>query len=186
MDNLIYPQMKILETQKCILRCATLDDANDIYECYKDEKVVEFLPFDTHKNIDDSKKFIQDFFIDSYKKHKIGHFVIVYKENNKVIGNIGFNNIKTNAKIGEIGICINPFYWKENLSTDLANQVIKFGFSEVGLKKIIAMICINNKYPNNIIDKLKFKYKGIRKRKLKNHYINCHRYELTAVDYYKF
>ena len=43
-----------------------------------------------------------DEFIENYKQGNISHYAIVLKDNNKVIGNIGFNNIKPTDKEGEI------------------------------------------------------------------------------------
>ena len=37
-----YPQMKIIETPKFILRPATLRDVNDFYEYFKQAKVVKY------------------------------------------------------------------------------------------------------------------------------------------------
>ena len=44
-----YPQMKIIETPKFILRPATLKDANDFFEYFSQEKVLRYLPFRTQK-----------------------------------------------------------------------------------------------------------------------------------------
>lgn len=86
--------MKIIETPKFILRPATLKDASDFFKYCSQEKVLSYLPFNTHKNILQTKIFIKSFFINNYKK-----------------GNIGSNNIIHNSKSAEIGICINPKYW---------------------------------------------------------------------------
>ena len=56
-----YPQMKIIETPRFILRPATLQDVSDIYEYLSQEKVVKYLPFKAHKTINDTKKFVQSF-----------------------------------------------------------------------------------------------------------------------------
>ena len=107
---MLYPQMEILETANCILRPIRLDDYKDLYEYYSIDKVVKFLPIRKHRSYLDTKKFIKTFFISNYKKGNIGHYAIVFKSNNKVIGNVGFNNISPNDKNGELGICINSKY----------------------------------------------------------------------------
>lgn len=89
-----YPQMKIIETPSFILRPATLQDVSDIYEYLSQEKVVKYLPFKAHKTINDTKKFVQSFFINNYKQGKVGNYVIYHKVDKKVIGNIGINNIR--------------------------------------------------------------------------------------------
>ena len=83
-------------------------------------------------------KFIKSFFIDNYKQGKIGHFAVVDKSNNKVIGNIGLNNVYKSDTEGEIGICINPIYWGHDIATELGKEVIKFAFTSTNIKRIVA------------------------------------------------
>ena len=103
MIDVTYPQMPIIETEKYILRPASLDDAEDMFEYYKQPKVVKYLPMNPHKSVANTKRFIKSFFIDNYNQGKIGHFAVVDKLNNKVIGNIGLNqpytdNVNTTTK----------------------------------------------------------------------------------------
>ncbi len=184
MDS-IYPHMKTLETKNCILRPATIDDANDIFEYYSQEKVLKYLDIKRHKNINDSKNFINTFFIRAYKNNKFGHYAIVYKKNNKVIGNVGFNNISQNATTADIGLCLNPSYWGANLSSELIRAIVKFGFEEMNLNKIVAETYIDNKYPRSCIDELGFKYIKTIKKRISSKYKTCYRFELLKTDYYK-
>lgn len=56
-----YPQMPIIETEKYILRPASLDEAKDMFEYYKNSKVVKYLPINPHKSISNTKKLIKSF-----------------------------------------------------------------------------------------------------------------------------
>ena len=46
-----YPQMPIIETKNYLLRPARLNDAEDMFEYYKQSKVVEYLPMSSHKKV---------------------------------------------------------------------------------------------------------------------------------------
>ena len=94
----MYPQMEILETQNCILRPITLDDVDDLYEYYSKPDVVKFLPIKVHKTHSDTARFIKSFFINNYERGRVGHYAVLLKKQNKVIGNVGFNNISQNAR----------------------------------------------------------------------------------------
>lgn len=186
-DNNTYPQIKILETQQCILRPATLDDASDMFEYYSQSKVVKYLPMEKHNSIADTKRFIKTFFLSNYKKGYIGHFAIVFKEDKKTIGNVGFNNISTHATQGEIGICINPKYWGLDLSTELAAAMLKYGFEDLNLQKIIATTFENNNYSRKSLEKLGFHYLGTFEKKfhsIQYSSVTCHRYEITRKYYF--
>ncbi len=184
MYDSMYPQMKIIETKRCILRPANINDAQDIFEYYKEEKVVKYLPFKKHENIEDTKRFIESFFIKHYKNNEVGHYVILYKDNKKVIGNIGFNNLKKKSKYGEIGICINPYYWGKGITEELLTEIIKLGFDDLGLSKIVAITFKDNKYSRKSLEEFGFNYLGLNKKKIsKNKYYLCHKYELLKLNY---
>ena len=178
-----YPQMKIIETPRFILRPATLQDVSDIYEYLSQEKVVKYLPFKAHKTIADTKKFVQSFFINNYKQGKIGNYVIYHKADKKVIGNIGINNIQSRAKEGEIAICINPEYWGNDYSTELTITTLFSGFELFNLNKLIALTYSENKYTPKSLDNLGFKY--VKTYKPTANLKLSHRFELTKADYLK-
>ena len=97
----MYPQMEILETIHCILRPITLDDTQDLFEYYSIPAVVKYLPIKVHKSISDTRRFIKSYFINNYQKGKVSHYAVVLKTQNKVIGNVGFNNIYPTDKNGQ-------------------------------------------------------------------------------------
>lgn len=187
MDDYRYPQMKIIDTGRYLLRPAKLSDANDMFEYYSQEKVVRYLPTSPHKQVSDTKRFIQSFFISNYKKGKVGHSVIVDKETNKVIGNIGLNNVSINANVAEIGICINPEYWGHDIATELTIQSLKYGFEILNVKKIIAITYEDNKRTRKSLENLGFKYVDTYNKKIIKEllitYVNCDRFELLRSDY---
>ena len=153
-----YPQMPIIETKNYLLRPARLNDAEDMFEYYKQSKVVEYLPMSSHKTVSDTRRFIKSFFIDNYNQGKIGHFAVVDKSNNKVIGNIGLNNVYKSDTEGEIGICINPIYWGHDIATELGKEVIKFAFTSTNIKRIVANTYENNKRTRKSLKHLNLKY----------------------------
>lgn len=183
---MIYPQMKILETQNCILRPVEIEDYKDLYEYYKIPEVVKFLPIKYHKNQRDTKRFIKSFFIDNYKKGRVGHYAVVYKPSDKVIGNIGFNNISKDATNGEIGICLNPDYWGKDLSMELIVVLIDYGFDVLNLEYIYAMTFEDNVYAQNLLNKLNFKhYEDFYKKfiNIQNKKVKCSKFVLYRKNY---
>ena len=178
-----YPQMKVIETHKFIFRPVDFNDLNDIYEYLSQEKVVKYLPFKAHKNTSATKKFIKYFFIDNYKRGKVGNYAVYYKPDKKVIGNVGFNNIFPNSKKGEIGICINPKYWGNNFSTEITIVCLITGFELLNLNKIVAVTYSQNKYAPKSLNNLGFKY--IKTSKPRNNLPMSHTFELTRKEYLK-
>lgn len=185
-----YPQMRIIDTGKYLLRPAELSDATDMFEYYSQEKVVRYLPTNPHKTVVQTRRFIQSFFIDNYKKGKVGHSVIVDKKSNKVIGNIGLNNVSIHAKEAEIGICINPSYWGNDIATELTKYSLKYGFEYLNLERLIAATYEDNKRTRKSLENLGFKYLGNYSKKITKgisiSYVRCDKFELSRAYYYQF
>ncbi|CEI72871.1 GNAT family N-acetyltransferase [Romboutsia hominis] len=178
-------KMNVLETKRCILRPITLKDAPDLHECYKQEIVVKYLPFKAHQNIYETREFIKNFFLKKYNENKLAHYAIVLKSNKKVIGNIGFNNISKDNKKGEIGICINPSYWGYDLSTELAREIVKYGFKKLKLEEIIAITYEDNNYSIKSLENLNFEYikTYFKTFHSSNKKVKCNLYKISRKNY---
>lgn len=176
-----YPQMKIIETDKFILRPVQLNDDKDFFEFLSQDKVVRYLPFNSHKSIQETRRFLYSFFIKNYQQGKVGNYAIFYKKDKKVIGNIGLNNITINSSSSEIGICIHPNYWGHNFSTELTICTLICGFELLNLDKLIAITYDKNKYTPKSLETLGFEYTSSYKQ-LSHKYI-CNKFELTRSKY---
>lgn len=178
-----YPQMKIIDTPKFVLRPVQESDVYDLYEYLSQEKVVKHLPFSAHKNLDETQKFIQSFFINNYKKGKVGNYAIYHKKDRKVIGNIGINNVSPKSNDCKIGICLNPKYWGNDYSTELTVLVLITGFELMNLNKLIAITYSENKYSSKCLYNTGFKY--IKTYKPQKSIPLSHRFELTKDEYFE-
>lgn len=187
MKDSIYPQMKIIETDKYILRPICVEDAISMFEYYSQEKVVKYLPIKVHKSIAETKKFIRKTFIDSYKKGNVNHWAIIDKHNKKLIGNIGLNNVAENDTEAEMGICINPLYWGNDIATALTKHLLVYGFKYLKLEKLIAITYEDNNKSTKSLENWGFKYVKTYNKKLTSKngskHVKCNKYELCRKDY---
>ena len=184
----MYPQMEILETIHCILRPITLDDTQDLFEYYSIPAVVKYLPIKVHKSISDTRRFIKSYFINNYLKGKVSHYAVVLKTQNKVIGNVGFNNIYPTDKNGEIGICINPDYWGHNLSFELEQVLVDYAFKKLNLDYVYAITYDDNIYSKSALVQLRFIYESNFKKRIKNlnnKIVKCNKFVLYKENYTK-
>ena len=78
-----------IETKRLILRKFTQKDFNDLYEYASDNKVTQYLSWDTYENIDMAVEYI-DNILEKYAKNEVAPWGIEWKENSKLIGSIDF------------------------------------------------------------------------------------------------
>jgi len=118
-----------LETERLIIRSFNETDAKDVFEYLSDETVMEYIePIMTYEEV---ITFVNNAGI----KNKL-IFAIVLKNINKVIGHLIFHKY-TNKKFYEIGWIINKDYWNKGYAVEVSKKIIKYGFEELKLIKII-------------------------------------------------
>jgi len=148
--------LKEIVTSRLVLRQFNNKDFKDFYEYGIDKNVGPNAGWAPHKNEDESREIFKQF----CNSDEV--FAIELKEENKVIGAIGFDpdrkrTIKTAYSIGYV---LNSKYWGRGIMTAAAKEVIRFLF-EVKEASILAVY----HYPFNnrskrVIEKLGFKYEG--------------------------
>jgi [ribosomal protein S5]-alanine N-acetyltransferase len=156
----IYGDLPILETERLLLRRITSDDAKDMFLYGSNEEVSKYVTWETHETLYDTKEFIE-FVLDNYKNKKISPWGIEYKENGKFIGTIDFISWNTNHKIAEIGYVISQEYWGMGIATEVAKEVIRFGFEKMDLVRIQARCFLENIGSARVMEKSGMSFEGI-------------------------
>ena len=150
--------------------------------------ILKFLPIKVHKTHSDTARFIKSFFINNYERGRVGHYAVLLKKQNKVIGNVGFNNISQNATNGEIGICLNPDFWGNNLAYELTEVLLQYGFNKLNLNYIYAITYNDNIYSKRYLEKLNFTHNNDFVKRFKNSNnktVKCNKFVLYRNDYTK-
>jgi len=155
-----------IETPRLILRELTLEDSEDLF-CYASrDEVTKYLPWETHISIKDSENYIRDT-IKKYAAGDAASWGIVLKEANKLIGTCGFVSWSKSNCCAEIGFALSSDYWNQGIMTEAAKSIIKFGFSEMGLNRIEAMVVVDNIASQKVCKKIGMDFEGILKEKLR-------------------
>jgi putative acetyltransferase len=100
---------------------------------------------------------MQTLFIDKYDS-----WAIVYKENGRVIGSIGFETDTKRPEINckELGYALGEEYWGKGIMTEAALAVIRYGFEELALEIISIYRNPQNERSGRVIEKCGFTYEG--------------------------
>lgn len=158
----------VLKTERLILRPWCEDDLNDFYEYASVEEVGRMVGWEPHKSKEESL-FILRKFIDEKKT-----FAIVLKENGKVIGSIGLEEMLqdlgepyTSLKGREIGYVLSKDYWGNGLMPEAVNSVIDYCFNSVGCDFLQCSHSVHNLRSRRVIEKCGFKFVNEYEREIK-------------------
>ncbi len=176
----------MITTERLMLRPWSIDDAEELYENAKNEKIGFNSGFPAHKSIDDSKSIIENVL------SKPETFAIVLKNINKVIGSLGIiqyddsSDITRDDKEVEIGFWIGEEYWGNGYVPEACREIIRYCFEE--LKADIIWCChfADNNNSARVKEKLGFKHFRVNenhKAVLINRVVDLHVGRITLEDW---
>ena len=166
-----------LKTRRLELRKIQLTDISTLIEYVNHKSIsdnVLNIPF-PYKEED--AIFRMNFILEGYKNKNRFVFAITLKKENGLIGEIGLHLDKDHNR-AEMGFWLAEPFRKMGICTEAAGRLLKFGFEELALHKIIATHYLDNKASGKVLSNSGMVKEG----ELKDHYKNGDMY-LSVVQY---
>lgn len=162
-----------LETQRLILRRATAEDAQAMFDNWaSDPEVVKFLTWLAHASPDISRQVLQSW-VDGYRQDNFYQWLIVPKELGQPIGTIsgmGPNDLLSSV---EIGYCIGRRWWHQGITTEALQAVIRYLFEVCDFHRIIARHDTNNPHSGGVMKKCGMTCEGTFRQSARNNQGIC-------------
>lgn len=154
---MIYP---VLETERLILRQLNSHDAEDLFEYFSQDQVMEYYDLETFKTLEDSQNIIK-YFNNEFEKGKGFRWALELKSEKKVIGTCGYHNWFPEHFRAEIGYELNPKFWRNSYMKEAILPILIYGFESMRLHRIDAFTDPANIASEKLLHSLKFKDEGI-------------------------
>ena len=132
--------MKILETDRLILRHLLPDDLDRLFTLYSDPEMRRYFPEGT-LTYEETKEELE-WFLNGHPKHpELGLWATILKESNQFIGRCGLLpwTIEGRYEV-EVAYMIAKEYWRQGLGTEAAGAILQYGFEQLGLSRLICLI----------------------------------------------
>lgn len=155
-----------IETERLLIQKLDSETMNQIFELNNDDEIKKILGIRTVEDFDRQKKIHQQGY-QSYNR-KMLNFQIVEKQNSVIIGNCGFHTWNPQHHRAEIGYALNADEFKnKGFMKEAVEKVLEFGFEEMQLNRIEALIDENNTPSKKLLDSFGFTREG----NLRGHYL---------------
>ncbi len=152
--------MKILETERLILRVWTLADAPQLFEICGDAEVMKYLgtgkPYETIEQANEFLRWATDY----QKASNFCRWAVLLKENQEIVGSCGFACPHGTTEI-ELGYLLARRFWGKGLATEAVGASLKYGFENLDFREIIAMTDLENVASQKVLEKIGFTQRGI-------------------------
>ncbi len=149
--------MKILETERLLLRQLTSDDANFIIELLNDPSFIQNIGDRKVRTVEDAQAYVLNGPAASYAKNGFGLSLVILKASGESIGMCGL--IKRDAlEDVDIGYAYLPRYWSKGYAIEAALAMKTYAKETVQLKRLVAIVDPANTGSIRVLEKLGMKY----------------------------
>ncbi len=184
MINFNFQPFPILQSNRLILRELQSKDAEAMFALRSNSTLMQFVPRPIMQHKDEAITFIN--LLQENENNKLGiNWAITI--NDILIGNICLFRFNTEASRAEIGYMINEENSGQGLMTEAVQLVVQYGFKQMQLNAIEALIAYRNIASIKVIEKAGFQKDGLLRDYIffNNKYVDMHYYSLLAKEYFE-
>lgn len=149
-----------LETGRLLLRRMAVADATDMYEYACLGEVTRYLLWQEHPNLSYTERYLR-YVQGEYRKGRYFDFAIVYKENGKMIGTVGFTELDMTSHTAEIGYVINPAYSGRGIATEAVSAFLNYAFMELDMERVEGRYMAENAASRRVMEKCGMHFEGV-------------------------
>jgi ribosomal-protein-alanine N-acetyltransferase len=148
--------MRILETERLLLRSQQPEDLERLAKMFGDEEVMRFMGDGKTLPRSAAEQSIKRW--NEYEReHGYTNWAVIRKEDNAFIGKCGFNILPDDSDI-ELAYMLDEPYWGMGYATEISKAVLEYGVNKLDLKRIVALIYPQNSPSIRVIEKIGMKY----------------------------
>jgi RimJ/RimL family protein N-acetyltransferase len=132
--------MKILETRRLILRRLVPDDLDSLFALYSDPEVRRCFPEGVLTREETKEEL--EWFLHGHPDHpELGLWATIHKETDRFIGRCGLIPWTIDGALEiEVAYLLDKQYWKQGLGAEAARALVCYGFEQLRLPRLIALI----------------------------------------------
>jgi RimJ/RimL family protein N-acetyltransferase len=149
--------MKILETERLVLRRLTATDAPFILQLVNEPSWVQYIGDKGVRTLEDARNYIDKGPIEMYGRLGFGLYLVELKASGEPIGMCGLIKRESLEDV-DVGYAFLPRFWAKGYAFESASAVVSYGKSAFGLSRIIAITSKENYASAKVLGKLGFRF----------------------------
>lgn len=152
--------MKILETERTILRQVTEDDAAFILDLLNQPSFIRYIGDRKVRSLEQAREYVESRFTRSYQKFGFGMWAIELKADKTPIGICGFVRRET-LPDADIGFALLSQFERKGYALETAAATMRYGSEKLNLGRVLAITSQDNEASGKLLEKLGFKFEGL-------------------------
>lgn len=145
--------MKILETDRLVLRQLVVEDATFIFDLLNDPGWLRFIGDRGIRTLDDARNYILQGPVAMYDRHGFGLYLTARKQDGVPIGLCGLLKRDGLADV-DIGYAFLPQFRGQGYAAEAAAAVMEYGKNVLELVRIVAITAPGNERSAKVLEKV--------------------------------
>lgn len=130
-----------------------------MFDIHTDPDVMRYYGVKPYDTLEKSKKHLD--WLTKLHREEIGlRWIITLKDEDTCIGDVGFYDWEKKHSRAEIGYILGKQYWGKGIMTEAIKIALDYGFNEMNLNRIQALIDPRNNASKRVAEKHGFQYEG--------------------------
>lgn len=150
-----FTPFPVIETERLLLKQITNDDVNEVFELRSNPETMKYIPRPLVKTTEDALEHIA--MIGEKIVSNTGiNWGITLKDSSKLLGIIGYYRMQPENYRAEIGYMLLPQFHGQGIITEAVKRLITYGFNDLKLHSIEAVIDPENRASEKVLQKCGF------------------------------
>lgn len=155
MNQTVFNQFPVIQTERLLLRQIELNDAVEIMHMRQSNRVNQFIARNSLTGLEAAEELVKKTSDAFEAKAGIG-WAGILRDGSKIIGTCGFNRIDYQNNRAEIGGELSVDYWGKNIALEAVKAIVSFGFEKMNLHTIEAVVSPANRGAIYLLESLGF------------------------------
>ena len=158
-----FTQIPVIETERLTLRAFSINDIPIYRKEFEKEAVQRYLGgvLVLKDDIKDAQNWLRNINERLLRQKLVFTWLIVKKDDlSASIGRIDLGGF-TNKKVAEVSYYIWEKYWGYGFAVEALSSVVEFGFNDLNLERIQAVVDVRNKASERVLEKAGFEKEGM-------------------------
>ncbi|MGH9854479.1 MAG: GNAT family N-acetyltransferase [Blastocatellia bacterium] len=149
--------MKVLETDRLILRWLSTDDAVFILKLLNEPSFLRFIGDKGVRTLEDARNYILNGPVEMYNRLGFGLYLTELKEDGAPIGICGLIK-RDGLEDVDIGFAFLPGFWAKGYAYEAASAVMAYGKDILRIRRIVAITSPDNYASAKLLEKLGLRF----------------------------
>lgn len=149
-----------IETERLVLREFVVDDWQSVLAYQREPRYLRYYPWEGRTD-NEVRQFVQTF-VDwqAEEPRRRWQLAVMLRPDGPVIGNVGLRRKVENDFEADIGYELAPQHWGKGYATEAVRALLRFGFDEMGLRRVSSWCIANNVSSARVLEKLGMRQEG--------------------------